>query len=83
MKLIELICVIAIIAILACITYPVVSRQYKNAKAWIWGAQGLSQGRINAALDGDDKMLEYYCNDKVHKWTFIDSTKLNSNQNGQ
>jgi competence protein ComGC len=71
MKLIEQLFVIAIISILACILLVSVSKAFRASKAWIWGSQALSNGRIEAALDGNDKMLEFYCSQKVKKWTFI------------
>lgn len=69
--LIELLMVVIMIAILAGMLLPATVKAYIHCKAWIWGCYAHNENRLNAALDGNDKLLEMYCNTKPVPWSFI------------
>lgn len=56
--LLELIAVVAIIAVLVALCMPVIGRSLRNAKAWIWGAYAYENGRIEAYLNETNECLQ-------------------------
>ena len=67
MTLIEKLVAIAVIAILASILLASLGRTFVAARQWIWGAYGLNERRIEAALQGNDKLLESALSSKTEK----------------
>lgn len=67
----EMLCVIAIIAILACLLLPATCKAFLNAKAWIWGVYAFNENRIEAFLGDDERLQMKYATNKPTKWTFI------------
>lgn len=72
MTLIEKLVVIGIIGLMAAFLYTALGSSYQNAKAWIWGSYALHENRLNAVLDGNDKVAELLLNQKAQKWTIIE-----------
>jgi len=68
--LIELLCVVAIIGLLAAMILPTLAKNLHNAKGWIWGVYSFNQERMRAYLNDDQPMIEYYSTNKPKRWLY-------------
>ena len=76
--LLELLCAIALIALLAALLLPVVVRARQWCKEWAYGAYAYKENQTEAFLDdsaSEARLLKWTTNRPV-RWTFIDSSKL-------
>lgn len=70
--LIEVLCTILIIVILASIMLPVTVKTYRHCKAWIWGVYAFNENKINAYIEENPKAEMFYATNKPSPWVFIE-----------
>lgn len=76
--LLELLCAIALIGILAAMLFGPVSKAKRWCKEWAYGAYSHRENQIETFLDdsaSEARMLKWTTNKPV-RWTFIDLSKL-------
>lgn len=74
MTLVELLTVIALIALLVSLLLPVVIKAQRWCKEWAYGAFAYKQNQLETYLDDNAKQywLDFYTTNKPVRWSFVE-----------